>query len=201
MAIDISTENRSAMREEIDAGIENSVANDIGTSSQFVSLLTMHQSQLRAFIFPALGNHSDAMDVLQRTNLKLWEEADRYRQDAPFLPWALCIARFEILSYLRDRKRERVIFQTDVVVLMCMMGEDTTDELEHWPDRQQALNQCLKKLSPPTRQIIDLRYVENRSLKDIAQATSRSIDSIKSLMLRTRRSLRNCIQVRIAENG
>lgn len=167
-------------------------------SDQFVSLLTMHQSQLRGFILAALGNQPDAFDVLQRTNLTLWKKAELYREEAPFLPWAFGIARYEILGYLRDRNRERVVFHTDVVSMMC---DSAAEEMEQWPDRQQALHQCLESLDKDTRHIFGLRYAENRSLTDIAAATKRSIDSIKSLMLRSRRLLRNCIERRLAESG
>ena len=187
-----------AMANCIDPDNQKTMADNIEADNQFVSLLTMHQSQLRGFILASLGNHSDAMDVLQRTNMTLWKKAELYRRDAPFLPWAFGIARYEILGYLRDRNRERVVFETDVIVLMC---ETAADELDNWPDRQQALHRCLEKLEPSTRQIFDLRYAESRSVKYIAQATNRSIDSIKSLMLRSRRSLRLCIEQRLAENG
>lgn len=166
-------------------------------SEQFVSLLTMHQSQLKGFVFSALGNRDDAQDVLQKTNLTLWKKAGEYREGSPFLPWAFGVARYEVLGYLRDRnrERERVVFHTDVVDMLCDIADT---EMELWPDRQQALHRCLESLDDETRHVFAMRYADNLSLQQIAETTNKTIDAIKSLMLRTRKSLKKCIDKRLA---
>ncbi|EMI51980.1 sigma-70 family RNA polymerase sigma factor [Rhodopirellula sallentina] len=168
-------------------------------SEQFVSLLTMHQSQLKGFVFSALGNRDDAQDVLQKTNLTLWKKASQYRDGSPFLPWAFGVARYEVLGFLRDRsrERERVVFHTDVVDMLCEIADT---DMESWPDRQQALHRCLEKMDDDTRHVFGLRYAENFSLQQIANTTNKTIDAIKSLMMRSRKSLRKCIDQRLASN-
>ncbi|MFG0253647.1 MAG: sigma-70 family RNA polymerase sigma factor [Rhodopirellula sp. JB053] len=170
-----------------------------GVSEQFVSLLTMHQSQLRGFVFSALGNRDDAQDVLQKTNLTLWKKAHQYREDSPFLPWAFGVARYEILGFLRDRnrERERVVFHTDVIDMLCEIADT---DMETWPDRQQALHRCLESMDDETRHVFGLRYADNLSLKQIANATNKTMDAVKSLMMRSRKSLRKCIDRRLATN-
>ncbi|MCM2370361.1 sigma-70 family RNA polymerase sigma factor [Rhodopirellula sp. ICT_H3.1] len=157
----------------------------------------MHQSQLKGFVYSALGNRDDAQDVLQKTNLTLWKKASQYQDDAPFLPWALGVARFEVLGFLRDRNRERdrVVFHTDVVDMLCEIAHT---DMELWPDRQQALHRCLESLDDETRFVFALRYADNQSLQQIADKTNKTIDAIKSLMMRSRKSLRKCIDLRLA---
>ncbi|SMP59262.1 RNA polymerase sigma-70 factor, Rhodopirellula/Verrucomicrobium family [Neorhodopirellula lusitana] len=176
---------------------EGVMSNPDEVSDQFVSLLTIHQSQLKGYVYSSLGNRDDAQDVLQRTNLTLWKKAAEYRTGEPFLAWAFGVARYEVLGYLRDRNREqeRVVFHSDVVAMMCDVADA---EMGLWPDRQLALHQCLEELDEQTRQVFALRYAENRPLQQIAETTHKTIDAIKSLMLRSRKALRKCIEHRLA---
>ena len=84
----------------------------------YVQELTANQSRLRGFILASLGNYADAADVLQRTNLVLWKKAGEFRPGAEFLPWGLTIARYEVLSFLRDGQRDRHVYSTAVAELM-----------------------------------------------------------------------------------
>jgi RNA polymerase sigma-70 factor (ECF subfamily) len=44
---------------------------------------------------------------LQATCVKLWEKSGEWDPTTEFLPWAFSVARFTVLSHLRDRMRDR----------------------------------------------------------------------------------------------
>ena len=92
-------------------------------SAEFIGLITDHQVDLQAFILSSLGDYSDTLDVLQRTNIVLWKKAAQFRRGAPFLPWALKIAKFEVLAFMRARRRDRHVFCLEVVELMVRHGD------------------------------------------------------------------------------
>lgn len=165
----------------------------------FASLLANHQSQLLGYILASLGNYNDSLDLVQRTNLTLCKKADQYRTDLPFLPWAFGVARFEILGFLRERNRQKVVFHSDVVELMSKEVVQSDAEVDQWHDRQIALHECLDSLNDRNRRIFLLRYAENLSLAKTAESQNKTVDSIKSLMLRIRRSLRECIEQKLAQ--
>lgn len=156
----------------------------------FISLLTTHQGQLRGYIQASLGDYSNSLDVLQRTNLTIWKKADEFRRDAPFLPWAFGIARYVVLGFIRDRSRESIIFHSDVVELMSDVNKES---FETFATRQKALHECLTRLDEKNQRLFQLRYNEGRSIREIAEATGRTGDSVKSVMMRSRQLLRNCI--------
>lgn len=161
---------------------------------RYVQELTAHQNRLRGYILAALGNYANAADVLQRTNLKLWQKSREFRAGAEFLPWALAIAKYEILSFLRDHQRDRLVFSEDVALLLM----DTTErELAGQEDRQSALRKCLERLPKRSRELLWVRYDEGKSIKEIAADSDRSEDSIKCLMLRIRKSLEQCIAAKL----
>jgi RNA polymerase sigma-70 factor (ECF subfamily) len=160
----------------------------------YVQDLTASQSRLRAFVLASLGNYADTADVLQRTNLVLWKKAREFRPGAPFLPWALTIARYEILSFVRDSKRDRHVFDSDVAELMLDVAtEDAADP----NDRRLALRACLEKLPGHNRELLWMRYGDERSIRQIATVSSRSEDAVKSLFLRIRKALERCVEARL----
>lgn len=164
----------------------------------YLQLVTSHQMQLRGCIFAALGNHADADDVLQRTNVALLRKASHFAEGGHFLAWALSVARFEILSFIRDARRERLVFGVEVAELMC---DASAAECYDVSDRHEALRNCLEKLPERSRQMLTMKYVGNHSLEQIATVTNRSVDGAKSVLFRLRRKLEQCIERGMAKHG
>ncbi len=82
----------------------------------FIRELTNCQAVLCGYCRAALGGPSeDAKDAWQRTNVTLWRKAAEWRPETDFLPWALAVARFEVLATVRDRQRELLAFDSDVI--------------------------------------------------------------------------------------
>ncbi len=152
-----------------------------------------------AFILSAIGDFTHASDILQRTNLRIWENAGKFREEGAFLPWAFTIARFEVLSFYRDRSRERsrVAFHPDVAELLMDTSNETLDVNQ---DREEALGRCFKRLSEGQVDMLRLRYFEDRSLAVIAEETGRSIQGVKNMLLRLREKLRDCIRIQLQQN-
>ena len=87
--------------------------------TRFIEALTRHQAALEAFCHANLANREDAREVLQATCVKLWQKAADWNPDTEFLPWAFTVARFTILSHYRDQKRDRLVFDEDVIKAMA----------------------------------------------------------------------------------
>ncbi len=157
----------------------------------FIQELTAAQTSLRAYIMASLGRVADVPDVLQRTNLALWKSTSNFRPGSTFMPWAITIAKYEILSYCRDRSRDRHIFPEDIAALML----DTAREVCPDPtERQEALQHCLEKLPNKHHTMLHLRYYEGRSISQIAEIMKRTENAIKCTFVRVRRTLQECIE-------
>lgn len=163
----------------------------------FVWQLTTHQPQLRGVIMAGLGNYADSQDVLQRTNMTIWKKSAEFDASRPFLGWAIGIAKYEILAFLRDRQRERVVFVPEVAELLVAAAADGAEEA---PWRQEALRACLAELPDQGREVLSLKYARGQSIQHISAATGRSVDGVKSFLLRMRKQLAECIERRLARD-
>jgi RNA polymerase sigma-70 factor (ECF subfamily) len=162
--------------------------------SRFIVALTRHQPALEAFCHAQLANRQDAQEALQLTCVKLWEKATEWDATTEFLPWAFAVARFTVLSLVRDRMRDRLVFDEDVVLAMAEETETVAAEFE---ERREALATCLQKLKGEQRGILLAHYLTGRTVREIASATRRSESAVKMTLLRLRAQLSECIQRQI----
>lgn len=191
LAMNLTTDPRS-LPDYVDGSTLSTMGGDeVEELEVYVKHLTNYQSKLRGYILACIGNYANTSDVLQRTNLTLWKKAGEFQRGAKFLPWAYAIARFEIMSFLRDHKRDRLVFSEEVASLMLELEDEEESDAN---DRQLALRKCLEKLPCQSRELLSRRYDEGNSIKQIACTTNRSEVAIKSSFLRIRRVLEKCIE-------
>ncbi len=165
------------------------------SQEQFVRRLTEHQNRIYGYIFSLLGDHSRASDVLQETNLVLWRRLDEFQPDRPFLPWALAIARLQVLAHLRDHKRDRLLLDAELVETI---GREAEHAAQQFDAIREALRHCLELLTPRNRDLVERRYYRGVPLAEIAQTVGRTVGAIKSALLRIRRELAECVKRRLA---
>ncbi|MHC4875320.1 MAG: sigma-70 family RNA polymerase sigma factor [Planctomycetota bacterium] len=167
-------------------------------AEQFVQQLAEHQNRLYGYVFSLLGDHTRAADVLQETNMILWRKVDEFDVARPFLPWAFAIARFQVLAHVRDQKRDKLLLDAELAEAISGEAETQTDQLEQL---RKALRPCLETLTSTNRELIEQRYLRSMSIAELAAAVDRSVSAVKVALMRSRRHLAECIQVRLATEG
>lgn len=165
--------------------------------TRFIEALTRHQPALEAFCHAHLANREDAREVLQSTCVKLWQKAADWDPETEFLPWAFAVARFTILSHYRDQKRDRLVFDEDVIEAMA---DDIEEAAIAFDNRREALAKCMKKLHQRQRALLHDHYTVSQSLREIAEASGRSLSAVKMTLLRIRQQLSACIDREMRTN-
>ena len=160
----------------------------------FVQHLTECQGRLFGYIYSMLGEHSRAMDVVQETNLVLWRKKDEFRSGAPFMPWALAIARFQVLAHVRDQGRDKCLLDSELVAALSEETEQQVDELE---TMRTALRKCMSDLPREKKGLLQLRYYHSMPIAEIADSLGRNVNAVKVALLRLRRGLADCMHRRM----
>ena len=163
----------------------------------FVQQLAQCQGQMFGYIYSMLGEHSRAMDVVQETNLVLWRKKDEFREGASFMPWALAIARFQVLAHIRDQRRDKRLLDSELVAALSVETEQQVDQLE---SMRIALRQCMSDLPQEKIEMIKSRYYRSMTIAEIASAMGRQTDAVKVALLRLRRALAACVHGRMLED-
>ena len=157
----------------------------------YLRLLATHERSLSIYVHSLVLNTADAEDILQECKVVLWKKFEQFEQGTNFLAWARKVALHQILNYRRVTKR-RPMSQLDQTFI-----ESVADEIDRrsaqLTQRSEALQNCLKKLPEPQRQLIIWRYYEEDGIEGIARKTKRSEGAIYRALSRIRSLLNNCI--------
>lgn len=164
-------------------------------SIEFSQRLTQIQRRLYGYILTLVPNRSEADDILQETNLVLCRKSGEYDKDGNFDGWAFRIARFQVMAYLKKRKRNRLLLSEDVVELVAEEVEDTT----RFDALKKILGHCLEKLTAKSRSVARLRFEKEKSISEIAEETGRPAGTIGTALFRIRQTLSRCVRQRLSE--
>ena len=168
---------------------------NIDSDSEFAELLAGQQGRLLGFIYALVQNMSDAEDVYQETAMALWRKFDQYVPGTNFGAWAREMARFEVLRFLKRKRRGRVVFN-DVLMEKLAGAQATLDTMDgshpsDWYHR--ALLECVNRLGLADRRLLTICCSSDSNLKLIAEKEGRSSSSICNSMKRIRGILFECI--------
>lgn len=164
----------------------------------FIQQFTGCQARLFAYIAVLLGDAEAASDVLQETNLVLWRKSHEFVEGTDFNAWVSAVARFQVLAHLRDARRDRHHFDADVVEELAVVAENAVQDLD---DRRTALRKCLETLNPGHRRLLQIRYLEERSVEETASASGRTVAGVVTTLGRLRRALLACIQRKLVREA
>ena len=169
-------------------------AND--KNENFIKLLTESQNRLYGYIYTLIGDHSRAKDVLQETNLVLWRKFDEQEKIENFQAWSFTVCKFQVMAYLRDKKRDRLLLDPE---LADMISEKAEKENSLMSQAQPQLRKCISELPEQNRSMIEMKYFKKMMMQDIAETLKRSLTAVKVSIHRTRKVLQDCIRSKMLE--
>ncbi len=152
-----------------------------------------NQNRLFGFIMSLVGNREQANDVLQQTNLVLWEKLDSFEPGTNFMAWAFQIARYQVMAYRQKQGRDRHVFDDETVSLVASAFEQHSEQFD---DRLTALTHCIQQLPDDGRSLIRRRYGDGWSVKNLADELGQTANRLAVKLHRLRALLMECIQQR-----
>jgi RNA polymerase sigma-70 factor (ECF subfamily) len=159
--------------------------------AEFVGQIARHQAALHAYIISLMPGLDGVDDVLQETNLVLWEKRTAFEPGSNFRAWACAIARFRVMGHRRKLARLGVqMLDEDLAEQLAAECEAEPEELT---DRLRALEHCLGRLQEKERALIDFRYFSNSQLEEYAAQCGRPVGSLRVSLFRIRTALKKCI--------
>jgi RNA polymerase sigma-70 factor (ECF subfamily) len=158
---------------------------------RFLRAFSTHEPAIRAFIRRLLPSRTDADDVMQEVAIVLWEKYDTFRAGADFRAWAFGIARFKVLAWLRDKRRDRLVLSEETVSLLA--DESMRDEPQLARQRA-ALELCAEKLARDQRDLLFAAYQPGSRIHEIAAASGRTVAGFYQWLHRMRRLLLDCVR-------
>ncbi len=162
-----------------------------GDKAALNSLLEVIQEPLYRYIFGIVGEDQLARDVLQDSFLQIFRKLYWLKEPKAFRSWAYRIASRRAFECLRQERRYSLT--TDESVL----AESTTMETsrhDNTADIVEQLPGLLQRVSPASRAVLSLHYLNGMTLRETADVLEISLGSVKSRLAYGLSRLREQIQ-------
>jgi RNA polymerase sigma-70 factor, ECF subfamily len=165
---------------------------------QFLRLYVEHEEALNGFVRTLVPTREDAREVMQEVAVVLWRKFEELSDLADFRPWAFGVAKFKALASLRDRMRDRLVFDEDVLELLAA---EVADDADAYEAERVALDECIGKLGAAQRKLLDAAYAPGVRMDELASSMGRSPMSFYKALHRIRLALMDCTQQVLAREG
>ncbi len=162
-------------------------------------LFIQHQRWLYGYLMTLLGSVTDVEDAVQEVSIVVWKEHHKFEPDSSFVSWLNVIAYHQAQKIWRQRKKQRIFSCPD---LLEQLAAEMNNEIGLMNDRRDALGKCIRRLKLKDRTLIEMCYSDRKtSMKQVAEQIGRPVDSVYKAVNRIRKSLFDCINVRLASEA
>lgn len=167
-------------------------------TQQFTAHWMKCQNVVAAFVRTSIRDEHHAEDVIQEVAQAAAAHFDQYDDSRPFAGWAIGIAKQKIAQHIRKQKRDRHVFNDEVIAELATAHEDVAGEAHQ---RSAALNRCIEQLKGRNRKVLEMRYLRSMKPSDVAERMGMSTNAVFVMLHRVRQALASCIDGQIARGG
>ena len=157
----------------------------------FAGLYDKYYEQIFRFIYQRVDDKEQAFDATQQTFMKAMDNLYKYEfRGVPFASWLYRIASSEVNNLYRAQKTERTV-NIDSVGVFGIMEEIQESKIDQYHDKIVGI--IGEQLEEDELQLIEMRFFEKRSFKEIGEIlditennakvkTYRILDKLKKLI-------------------
>ena len=153
-----------------------------GGAPDFADLVRRYERAAIITAYSVLSDFHLAQDAAQEAFVIAYQRLGQLRNAASFGPWLLRIARRQALRQRRRRKAERI-----APGVVDRPAKETRD----WMEPYEEVVQQIARLPEHERIVVVMRYVDGRSVQEIADLTGRPVGTVTKQLSRAIQRLRH----------
>jgi RNA polymerase sigma-70 factor, ECF subfamily len=176
----------------VDRDLDRDVIREVraGNRDAFADLVRAYQSRLFGLVLMMVRQRAGAEEVTQDAFVRAYTHLGQYEEHRPFYPWLATIAVRLSQNWLR--RQGRTVLREGASLDMAHEPEiaaaPLTRLLAH--ERSSVLWDAVAALSSGERTVVLLYYRDDMAVSDIARALGVTAGTVKTLLFRARRHLR-----------
>jgi RNA polymerase sigma-70 factor (ECF subfamily) len=177
---------------EIKEAISRAKKND---QKAFNYLLDLYWDDVYGFQLKRVQNENDAEDITIQTFSKAFDRIETFNENYTFKTWLITISKNIHIDLVRKEKNtiKPVISKDDNSVLQILDESPTVEDKLITEQNLANLLRDIKKLKPHYQKIINLRYFQELSYKEISKELEEPINNVKVKLLRAKKLLAEVI--------
>lgn len=160
-----------------------------GDQEALVELLRSVEASVYRSAYYILGDEQEALDAAQDTLLRIYQKLHLFQEKAKFSTWVQRIVSNVCMDRFRARKDTVSIDQHELVIAdkTSVESEVMITHVSH--DIRKAIDQ----LPEHYRVVVVLRYLQDFSYQEIADALDLPLNTVKSYLFRGRQQLQELL--------
>ena len=156
-----------------------------GDSQAFGALYDRFQPEILRYLTHRTRDPEAAEDLTQQVFLKAWQAIPRFEQrGVPFKAWLYRMAHNQMVDHFRTRKPTTELGDFDLPDEADQESALLTGEMN------EALQRALARLSEDHRQVLTLRFLMEKSAREIGEVMGRKEVTVRGLQMRALQALR-----------
>lgn len=180
---------------------------DIGASStinelNFDLLYEKYYPRVYGYAYKLTGNHQDSLDVVQEAFIKIYKNIHNYNPEKNISSWILKITHNTAVNFIKRQRDNRVINSSDKpgdalaldLVPTIRLNPEEKLSLERLGER---VKQACEHLTDRQKNIIQLRYLEEWDIHEIAKYLNLSLDTVRVHLHRALIGLRQVLNKKL----
>ena len=178
---------------EIEKAIKRAKTND---QKAFNYLLDTFWDDVYGFQLKRIQNENDAEDITIQTFSKAFDKIETFDENYKFKTWLITISKNIHIDLLRKEKNSiSHVISKDSKHAYHVLDDSPSPEDKLITEQHLAkLLRDIKKLKPHYQKVINLRYFQELSYKEISNQLNEPINNIKVKLLRAKKLLAEIIQ-------
>jgi RNA polymerase sigma-70 factor (ECF subfamily) len=154
-------------------------------------LLRTLQDPWYRFCLGLLGDADDARDAAQETALRFLRDLSKYRGDSSISTWSMGIAVNVTREIRRKRRPTTEYDEQQEQTAVTQRVTESPDQRSATSESRDLLRSTLKDLPERQREAVLLRYFEELSLEQTADAMGCAVGTVKATVHQALRALRS----------
>jgi len=165
-----------------------------GDQKAFNQLLNTYWKDVYRFQYNKCKNEDEAEDITIKTFAKAFDKITSFNENYQFKTWLYTISNNLYIDHLRKKKTEMISINKNHREMHRIVDEDPSpaDQLIQAQNLAQ-LKAYILQLKPHYQEVINLRYFQELSYKEIAQKLDEPMNNIKVKLLRAKKLLAEII--------
>ena len=156
-----------------------------GDEAAFTRFYDLYSLRLyKHLLVLAKGNEAEAREVLQTVVVKLAKGFKVFDEERRMWGWLCRLARNSYVDLCRARRREQRFVSLEEHKAELVEPRDGDHRLSA------SLHHALEQLTAEERELIRAAYVDERPLKELANASGQTYKAVESRLARLRRKLK-----------
>ena len=166
----------------------------LGDKAAFEQLVIRHQDLVFSLAYKLTGNREMANDVAQEAFIRAWKAIEKFRGDSTFSTWVYRITVNTAWTLRKKAKKHNTLNIDDTYEPIVIDEKKDPELVAINSDLSSVLINALDKIPIEQRIIVELKNIEGRSHKEIADYLDISVTAAKVRLHRAHQKLRQILE-------